>query len=428
MKKLITLTLSLAALLLLNNCQSGAQDENEEFKLSFPAKINMEDIVNQPISELNLSMVADSLEYIPLETLSESLISHVHQVIVTEKFIFLRTRGRILKFSRDGKYLSRISSQGRGPGEYISIRNISIDYNNERLFIFRNYVRELLKYTYNNQFLGGLPLYGFSDLDLALNVSYVGKDHFIASGRTMWPGEFSEEMFLVALLDSTGRVIKKVSSPLTQSSDYLDNNNLFYPGTVFPSYYDSIALSIGWGCDTIYAVSHDGIEPRYILNFGRYNAPFEIKYGWSIDNNELGEIMGKRYGYIWFLETPVETSDYLFLRFSLNDYLYLAAFNKQTCQSSLFKEKGKSHYGLVYANSSSGLKNDLDGGLNFYPKWTNLNSNVWITSHNAFELLSSLDEIRESDPENLQKHKRLIELIGKLDENDNPVLVVAHLK
>ena len=66
MKKLITLTLSLAALLLLNNCQSGAQDENEEFKLSFPAKINMEDIVNQPISELNLSMVADSLEYIPL--------------------------------------------------------------------------------------------------------------------------------------------------------------------------------------------------------------------------------------------------------------------------------------------------------------------------------------------------------------------------
>ena len=138
--------------------------------------------------------------------------------------------------------------------------------------------------------------------------------------------------------------------------------------------------------------------------------------------------MGKRYGYIWFLETPVETSDYLFLRFSLNDYLYLAAFNKQTCQSSLFKEKGKSHYGLVYANSSSGLKNDLDGGLNFYPKWTNLNSNVWITSHNAFELLSSLDEIRESDPENLQKHKRLIELIGKLDENDNPVLVVAHLK
>jgi hypothetical protein len=77
MGKLSTLTLSLLVLLLLSNCESGIQDEKEEFVLSFPVIINMEEIVNQPITELNLSMVADSLEYIPLETLSESLIDRV---------------------------------------------------------------------------------------------------------------------------------------------------------------------------------------------------------------------------------------------------------------------------------------------------------------------------------------------------------------
>ena len=85
-------------------------------------------------------------------------------------------------------------------------------------------------------------------------------------------------------------------------------------------------------------------------------------------------------------------------------------------------------YSRRHNTGSFGFKNDLDGGSHFYPRWTNLNSNVWITSHNAFELMSSLDEIRERDPENLQRHKRLIELIEKLNENDNPVLIVAHLK
>jgi hypothetical protein len=408
------------------------QDEKEEFVLSFPAKINMEEIVNQPITELNLSMVADSLEYIPLETLSESLIDQISGVVLTEEFIFLQTLQNVLKFSREGKYISQIGSQGRGPGEYPGLRNISIDNEKERVFIYPNWIRELLFYTFNNKYQNKISLFG-SYFDLALTVFYIGNDHFIASGVGIWPGEFLEEMFLVALLDSTGKIVSKVDSPLMQSADYLNNNNLFYVGTYPPSYYDSIGLSIGWGCDTIYAVSHHGIEPRYILGYGRYDAPFEIKYGYSFDQDERERIMEKRYGYIWVTRAPIETRDYLFLQFSFNDNLYLAAYSKQSGQTLVFSEKGTVRSGLVdYSRrhniESFGFKNDLDGGLNFYPRWTNLNSNVWITSYNAFDLMTKLDEIRKRDPENLKNNERLIQLIETLDENDNPVLVVAHLK
>ncbi|MFW5700798.1 MAG: 6-bladed beta-propeller, partial [Cyclobacteriaceae bacterium] len=347
-------------------------------------------------------------------------------------FIFLRTSRKILKFSRDGKYLSPIGLQGRGPSEYNGLRNISIDNENERVFVYPNWVRELLIYTFDNKYLGKIPLFD-SYFDLALSVSSIDNNHFIATGVGLWPGEFSKEMFLVALLDSTGIIIEKVDSPLMQSANFINNNSIYYPGTGAPSYYDSLALSIGWGCDTMYSVSQNGIEPRYILNFGKYDAPFEIKYGNSFDKEYQRRIMGKRYGYIWIQRAPIETRDYLFLQFSFNDYLYLSAYSKQTGQSLVFREKGTVKSGLVnYSRrhniESFGFKNDLDGGLHFYPRWTNLNSNVWITSYNAFELMSSLDEIREIDPENLRKHKKLIELIEKLDENDNPVLVVAHLK
>jgi hypothetical protein len=400
--------------------------------LSFPVLIDMEEIVNQQITELNLSMVADSLEYIPLETLSESLIDQISGVVLTEEFIFLQTLQNVLKFSREGKYISQIGSQGRGPGEYPGLRNISIDNEKERVFIYPNWIRELLFYTFNNKYQNKISLFG-SYFDLALTVFYIGNDHFIASGVGIWPGGFSEEMFLVALLDSTGRIVSKVDSPIMQSADYINNNNIFYVGTYPPSYYDSIGLSVGWGSDTIYAVTHHGIEPRYILGYGRYDAPFEIKYGYSFDQDERGRIMGKRYGYIWIMGSPIETRDYLFLQFSFNDYLYLATYSKQTGQSMVYRKKGTVRSGVVgygrhFNIESFGLNNDLDGGLYFYPRWTNLNSNVWITSYNAFELMSSLEEIRKRDPENLKNNERLTQLIETLDENDNPVLVVAHLK
>jgi hypothetical protein len=430
MEKLSTLTLGLVVLLLLSNCESGIQDEKEEFVLSFPVKIDMEEVVNQPITQLNLSMVADSLEYIQLETHSESLIDNIFGVVLTEEFIFLRTSGRILKFSRDGKYLSQIGSQGRGPGEYPGLRNISIDNDKERIFIYPNYIREIIVYDFNNNYQGNISLFG-SYYDLAREVSYLGNNYFIASGVWTILGDFSfsEDMFVVALVDSTGRIIKKIDSPLIQATDYINNENLNNPGTYPPSYFDSIALSLGLsGSDTIYAVSHKGIEPRYILDFGRYNAPFEIKYGYSRDQNERGRIMEKRYGYLWIMGMPLETRDYLFLQFSFNDYLYLAAYSKQSGQSLVFREKGTVHSGLVFNTDSFGFKNDLDGGLHFYPRWTNLNSNVWITSYNAFELMSGLDQTRNRDPENLKNNERLIQLIETLDENANPVLVVAHLK
>jgi hypothetical protein len=433
MGKLRILSLSLLVLLLLSNCESAIQDEKEEFVLSFPAKINMEEIVNQPITELNLSMVADSLEYIPLETLSESLIGHIFGVVLTDEFIFLRTSNRILKFSREGIYLSQIGSQGRGPGEYPGLRNISIDNENERVFVFPNFVRELLIYTFNNKYLGKIPLFD-SHFDLAREVSFLGSNHFIASGVGLMPGEFSDEMFVVALLDSTGTVLKKVDSPLMQSADYINDVTIINQGAYPPSYFDSIALSLGIsGGDTIYTVSHNRIEPRYILNFGRYDAPFEIKYGYSRNQDEWRKIAEKRYGYIWIMGIPIETRNYLFLQFSFNDYLYLAAYSKQTGQSMVYRERGTVRSGVVgygrrFNIESFGLNNDLDGGLYFYPRWTNLNSNVWITSYNAFELMSSLEEIRKRDPENLKNNERLIQLIDTLDENDNPVLVVAHLK
>jgi hypothetical protein len=416
-------------IILLTCCNADVKKGNNESikssSLVFPIKIDMGKFVNTEYHEINLSCVADSLEYIPLETCAGSLIKNIERTILADSFIFINMGDHVLKFGRNGKFLSRIGTNGRGPGEYPGVMSISIDNVKNQVFIYPNYIRKIIQYSYNNHHSRDLPLFRS---DLASDVSFLGNNHFIASGVFTIPGEMTSEMFLVAVTDSTGKIRTKVDFPLFQFADYLTNKSIYYPGTFFPTYFDSIALSAGVGCDTIYAVNQRSIKPRYILNFGKYNAPAEVKYGFSRDTGVRIKISEKRYKYLWIEKSPIETREFLFLYFSLEDHMYLAAYNKLTDSVSVFRKKGEVKYGSIRNVEDFGFKNDLDGGLPFYPKWTNFKSKDWITSYDAIELKSKLKEIQQNPSANPEKHQSLIELINKLRENDNPVVVIAHLK
>jgi hypothetical protein len=430
MKRFIFLTLSTGIFIILLTCcnskvQTNSKPEKESSQIVFPKSIEMERVVATPPQEINLSSVADSIEYIPLETCKKALIKDIFQTVPMDSFIFVFTSRNVFKFSQKGKYISQIGENGRGPGEYPGIRNISVDNKNKQVFIYPNFIRKLLKYTSHNEFIGDVPLF---NSDLASDISFIGNNHFIATGVFTIPGEMTKNMFLVAVIDSTGKVKKIVDTPIHQFPNYLDRKDIFYPGTYLPSYFDTIVLSMGFGCDTIYAVNQQSIKPRYILNFGKYNAPAEVKYGFSRDTGVRIKISEKRYKYLWIEKSPIETREFLFLYFSLEDHMYLAAYNKLTDSVSVFRKKGEVKYGSIRNVEDFGFKNDLDGGLPFYPKWTNFKSKDWITSYDAIELKSKLKEIQQNPSANPEKHQSLIELINKLRENDNPVVVIAHLK
>ena len=77
----------------------------------------------------------------------------------------------------------------------------------------------------------------------------------------------------------------------------------------------------------------------------------------------------------------------------------------------------------------SGLINDLDGGFSFWPRYCS-SDNELIGVRYAHEMKETLTEeyfaTREiKDP---QAHQKLRELLNKLQEDDNPVIVIAKLK
>lgn len=419
----------LCVIALVTCCDSGSENTeqiNGNSSLKFPIKIDVESLIHSEFEEIRLSSVVDSIEYVPLETTDSSLIGLIQQVVIADSFIFICTGEKILEFNREGKYLHQIGSTGRGPGQFIGVRNISIDDAREILFINPNFSLNLIKYTYTDIYLGDQPTFSS---DLASSISYIRNNRFSAVGAWTYPEWISKGMFLAALLDSSGQVIKKIDTPLKQFDNYLTRKDIQYPGTFRPTYFDSITICLGYGCDTVFALTQDTVEPRYILNTARYDAPLDIKYGFDYNTGERILISEKKFNYIFFESTPIESAEYLIFKFYLKGYMYLAAFNKFIGATAVYRKKGDVKYGVVVNVENFGLLNDLDGGLNFYPRWTNLNGNIWVDVFDAIEFKTRLAEQMQSFNENYpEEQNSLRQIADTLQENDNPVLMIAYVK
>lgn len=92
---------------------------------------------------------ADSLiteyELISLETTDDCLIQNVHQLHVADSFMYVvdRKMKDIFIFDRKGKYINKISNQGQGPDEYISINSFAIDPFNQHLIISDSFSKRI---------------------------------------------------------------------------------------------------------------------------------------------------------------------------------------------------------------------------------------------------------------------------------------------
>jgi hypothetical protein len=105
-----------------------------------------------PISDLKLSDFSKSVELIPLETKPEGLIMEIIDLQIYDGIIFiLDLNSRLLAFNRKGKFISRIGTEGEGPGEYKYVRSFTINPTSGMIYLATN--RGLLIFSKEFQFL-----------------------------------------------------------------------------------------------------------------------------------------------------------------------------------------------------------------------------------------------------------------------------------
>ena len=77
------------------------------------------------------------VEYIPLET-NDEFVNRACVQAVGEKYIIVINYyddGNIFVYDRSGKAIRKINRRGQGGEEYVSIRSVSLDEENEEIFV-----------------------------------------------------------------------------------------------------------------------------------------------------------------------------------------------------------------------------------------------------------------------------------------------------
>ena len=84
-------------------------------------------------------------------------------------------------------------------------------------------------------------------------------------------------------------------------------------------------------------------------------------------------------------------------------------------------EVGENNFGLI---------NDLDGGADYFPYWTNRAGNIWIVNEDAynFKEKQSDEYLSKSVAINPANKEKLRNFLTDLKIDDNPVLKIVYLK
>jgi hypothetical protein len=353
-------------------------------------------------NEIKLSEIADEIIYIPLDNSFPIGLIYNDIILINNSIYFSTNDNGILVYDKKGKFVCRIGSKGRGPGEYSYCYQITVDDKTETIYNmdqneikvyskFGNFVRKISLQKY-----GGI-VNTFESFNSNLFVSFL-----LQSGDSKYDW---------IILDTLGSLIKakKRSIPLFTSDWLISGETYKYGNQMF--YWDHFT-------DTVFSILPDLNEkPAFIISPGDHRMP---RSNFSFEEHEK---------YL-NLKQIFETDHFLLIRYHYLEPA-LVLIDKKNNESFLTCLEGNDS-GFLAWGLSGGIINDLDGGLKYLPnnKFVEKTREYLIGLLNPYQIKIRVasSEFINSTPKYPEKKKELEKLANSLKETDNPVLILVRLK
>ena len=212
-----------------------------------------------PKKELILQDFMD-VEYIPLET-NDEFINQGYVQAVGEKYIIVtnyRKDGDIFVYNRNGKAIRKINHKGQGGKEYISFRTITLDEENNELFVNDHYAKKIVVYDLEGNFKRS-----FKQNDKGKSLFYWEIFNYDKENLICYD-ELNEEIPFLLISKQDGSITKEIKVPFKEKKVFIQL--LKYEGgirTAGPGNYSRITPFKGnWillepSSDTIYTLMPD---------------------------------------------------------------------------------------------------------------------------------------------------------------------------
>jgi hypothetical protein len=359
------------------------------------SKIRVFDLFAPSSKELiNLSEISTDVQYIPLQTLENSVIRFIDQIKIANNKIYVFPLHKILCFDNSGQFLYNLDKEGRGPGEYVAMLDFDIDPENHLLLI----KAEKKLSIYNETSEGFVFSKSLKFNDQISKVDFVpGQKNILISCSS----SAGNEPFRNILINPNGDTL--ASRP--NNYKYQLNKNMLigitYDNIIFD--FNNLIYFKDINCDTVFTIDKQNrIAPSYILDTHGKNITPEILLEHNLD--KMAQYLEVR--------NIMEVSRYFLCKYLFSKEVNYTIWDKVLNKKFSIKNK-------------QFLKDDITGGPNFEPKCCISGKFYSWVDALSFKKYISSDTFKKSTVKNPEKKKSLEKLADSLEETDNPILVVV---
>lgn len=428
----------LIASLMLGSCSAKRTDVgNASGQQEGLPLIDLAEGIGLNSQDLLLSDASSSIRIIPLETNESCVISSIKNVFLAGEDIIIQDAGfRLLRFDAQGHFLNSIGSRGQGPGEYTFIFNTFIDASKKLVYAVTT-LNGIYVYDFNGRFLKSYPDFVPDNIFTQSQCSFYlsGDDLFIEQhGQLMRKTESQKGLWSLATVDSLYNFDKLFFNPahkgfeneisaLTVSG--LDVNNWnenapsvnIYGTDLFLKYPD---------VDTVYQynINEEIFTPLYSLNLGKYKGDDYLAQNmWYKERSVFDNL---------YITSVLFADKYMYLIGNKGEYVYEFQYDRSDGTLSMNKRPQQIETpspALPKFHTMSRefvLKNDISGGQ-FLVNFTD--GNNWIFEASAESIRKGyLKDLQEEEVKDSNSRDKMVVLMDSLDDDSNPILIVAGLK
>lgn len=368
------------------SCNKSERQKIEviDFAKSFDAK-----------KAFTLSDIATEVEYIPLETGPDIVIGRNPVAYATKDYILVFTFRQILQFNReDGMFIREIGQVGNGPEEYSRATILApVDEEAETIFALTHSKR--IAYAFNGEYKGAIVLN--PDVDDVVKLS----DNCFAGYLPNFEGNGSVK---VGLYDSLGNVMKTFPNHNIAPNEE-GAINIWNPHGWFYRFNKQTFFAEQFN-DTLYSIDSNQLTPRYLLSLGKYSAPYEKQNSMDFASRQAGN---------YFLFNSIfESQKYLFYTFRYQSQVITGIYDKIT-QTVGFSTPDTPMI-------TEGIVDDVNNLIPFSLSSISNNEEL-VGLVEAHKVVQWVSENNLQNAPISQVHK-----LEQMEENDNPLVVIAKLK
>ncbi len=367
--------------------------------------------------QINLSHIADKIEYIPLQTTDSSVIGSFPDFNVAGDMIFIREQNCILAFTKEGQFIGNLFTVGNGPEESFA-RSFAVDEEGRKVYAYDIHTREGNIYDFEGNFISDFnkqlcdPESWISDIGLFRSNIFVS--------IPVRPG--TEYLFSCYDLRNDSIIVLRdnpyvfTAAQANMVPQIVPSNNGFQITDTHIFFKDMYS-------DTIFKTDKNfKTEPYCVVDLGNEKLRWED----FRDDGMFDFTAGPPRGY--WIETFVDTKSYLILYIqSFTEPELLCIYDKKSGEQIVASNK-------EYKTSSQQvlMRNDLDHLTSFPPM--SKTGRFYYYNGCLYSITEAKDfaEVYMGAPEEAKKSTgyltRMEQAFSGIDELDNPIIMKVYLQ